>query len=240
MDEVNAVIGGSGAAGSLLAAKLSQAGKSVVVLEGGPERQASDLYSSQIWARRIKWFGPSTITGGSDPICVNFGSGWGTGGAALHHYAVWLRRHPDDFDMKSRFGQGLDWPISYEDLRPYYDQIQKEVGISGDAKAEVWRPAGDPYPMRRIGRSNKQCSSRKASRNSDYVLRPFHSQSTRSNITAAPLVFMTAGQTHDVPNLFIAGPCLFPTSAAVNPCFTVNAVTLREAHHMIENWSSLS
>ncbi len=49
--------------------------------------------------------------------------------------------------MKSTFGHGNDWPIGYNDLRPYYDQIQREVGISGDATAEVWRPAGDPYPM---------------------------------------------------------------------------------------------
>lgn len=147
MDKADVVIIGSGAAGSLLAAKLAQAGKTVIVLEGGPERKATDLYSSQIWARRIKWFGPMSITGGADPIAVNFGSGWGTGGAALHHYAVWLRRHPDDFDMRTRFGKGLDWPISYDDLRPFYDQIQKEVGISGDAEAEVWRPKGEPYPM---------------------------------------------------------------------------------------------
>ncbi|MBV8809616.1 MAG: GMC family oxidoreductase, partial [Acidobacteriaceae bacterium] len=147
MDKVDVVIVGSGASGSLLAAKLSQAGKKVVVLEGGPERSAADLYSSQIWARRVKWFGPPTETGGADAIAVNFGSGWGSGGAALHHYAVWLRRHADDFDMKTRFGQGLDWPISYEELRPYYDQIQTEIGISGDADAEAWRPPGEPYPM---------------------------------------------------------------------------------------------
>jgi choline dehydrogenase-like flavoprotein len=147
VDQVDVVIVGSGASGSLLAAKLSQAGKKVVVLEGGPERSAADLYSSQIWARRVKWFAPPTETRGTDAIAVNFGSGWGTGGAALHHYAVWLRRHADDFDMKTRFGQGLDWPISYDELRPYYDQIQTEVGMSGDAVAETWRPPGEPYPM---------------------------------------------------------------------------------------------
>jgi choline dehydrogenase-like flavoprotein len=144
---VDAVIVGSGAAGSLVAAKLSRAGKKVVILEAGPRRVMGDLISSQIWARRLKWAGPAVETGGRDPLSVGFGTGRGTGGSALHHYACWFRLHPEDFEMKSRFGKGLDWPLSYDDLRPSYDQIQKEVGISGDSEKEVWRPEGDPYPM---------------------------------------------------------------------------------------------
>jgi choline dehydrogenase-like flavoprotein len=147
MDEADVVIVGSGAAGSVMAATLAGGGKKVLVLEGGPDRSPQDLYSSQIWARRVKWFGPATETGGPDPISVGFGSGWGTGGASLHHYGVWLRRHPDDFTMQSQFGQGFDWPMQYQDLRPFYDDVQEEVGLSGDAAAEVWRPDGDPYPM---------------------------------------------------------------------------------------------
>jgi choline dehydrogenase-like flavoprotein len=91
--------------------------------------------------------GPAAQTGGADPLSIGFGSGWGTGGSAMHHYACWFRLHAEDFEMKSRFGKGLDWPISYSELRPFYDQIQREVGISGDAEKEVWRPAGEPYPM---------------------------------------------------------------------------------------------
>jgi choline dehydrogenase-like flavoprotein len=145
--KTDVVIVGSGAAGSLLAAKLTQSGRTVVILEAGPKRTLGDLYSSQIWARRQKWAGPATELAGQDPVSVAFNSGWGTGGSAMHHYAVWLRLHPEDFDMHSRFGQGLDWPISYDELRPYYDQVQQEVGIAGDAQAEVWRPTGAPYPM---------------------------------------------------------------------------------------------
>jgi choline dehydrogenase-like flavoprotein len=146
-EAADAVIVGCGASGSLLAAKLAQAGKRVVVLEAGPERTLDDLYSSQIWSRRIKWSGPVSESSGAYPVAVNFNQGWGTGGAALHHYAVWLRLHAEDFAVRTRFGRGLDWPIAYDDLRPYYDRIQAEVGISGDAAAEVWRPPGAPYPM---------------------------------------------------------------------------------------------
>ena len=147
MDKVDVLIVGSGAAGSLAAAKLAKAGKKVLILEGGPERGLSDLYSSQIWSRKLKWAGPPTETVGKEPLSVNFGNGWGSGGSAMHHYAVWLRLHAADFEMKTRFGRGLDWPLQYDELRPFYDRIQKEVGISGDAEKEVWRPAGDPYPM---------------------------------------------------------------------------------------------
>jgi choline dehydrogenase-like flavoprotein len=147
MEKQDVVIVGSGAAGSLLAAKLSQGGKRVLILEAGPEHTTADLYSSQLWARRIKWSGSPVETGGKHPISIAFASGWGTGGAALHHYAVWLRLHPEDFALHSRYGKGQDWPLTYEELRPFYDQVQKEVGVSGDAQAEVWRPAGDPYPM---------------------------------------------------------------------------------------------
>jgi choline dehydrogenase-like flavoprotein len=147
IEKVDAVIVGSGASGSLLAAKLAQAGKKVLVLEAGPERTAGDLYSSQIWARRLKWSGPRIESVGKHPINVVFGHGWGTGGSALHHYACWFRLHPEDFEVRRNFGVGLNWPIFYDELRPFYDRIQKEVGVSGDAKLEVWRPPGEPYPM---------------------------------------------------------------------------------------------
>jgi choline dehydrogenase-like flavoprotein len=146
-NRVDAIIVGSGAAGSLFAAKLAEAGKDVVIFEAGPRRAMGDLVSSQIWARRLKWADPAIETGGPDPLSVGFGSGWGTGGSAMHHYACWFRLHPEDFAMKSRFGKGLDWPLSYADLRPFYDQVQREVGLSGDAEQEIWRPDGEPYPM---------------------------------------------------------------------------------------------
>lgn len=146
--KVDVAIVGAGAAGCLFAAKLAKADKSVVVLESGPPWELQDLLSSQIWARRLKWGGSPVLSGGSATFGYNMNAGWGFGGAALHHFGLWPRLHEDDFKLKSLFGRALDWPIDYQDLRPYYDRIQREVGISGDAEAEIWRPPGDPYPMR--------------------------------------------------------------------------------------------
>ena len=50
--------------------------------------------------------------------------------------------------MKSEHGRGHDWPIAYEDVAPFFDKVAREIGVSGDAKAEErWRPAGEAYPM---------------------------------------------------------------------------------------------
>ncbi len=146
-EKFDVLVIGAGAAGSVIAAKAAQAGKSVLILEAGPERKLSDLESSQISARRLKWGGAHVEEEGNLKIGHGFNCGYGTGGTALHHYGVWLRLHENDFKIKSEYGIGLDWAFEYKDIQPYYDQIQTEVGISGDARAEKWRPSGKSYPM---------------------------------------------------------------------------------------------
>ena len=146
-EKVDVVIVGSGAAASVYAAVLAEAGKSVLVLEKGTARKLDDLYSSQIWARRLKWGSPQAVHEGKNSIFYSFNGGHGYGGAAIHHYGVWPRYHPEDMRERTLYGRGLDWPFEYDVLRPYYDKVQTDVGISGDAKKEVWRPEGEPYPL---------------------------------------------------------------------------------------------
>ncbi len=146
-EKYDLLIVGAGAAGSLIAAYAAEAGKRVLVLEAGPERKLTDLISSQIWARRLKWSGAPVDEQGNFRIGHNFNAGYGTGGSALHHYGVWPRLHESDFSVRSEHGKGLDWPFDYATVRPYYDRVQAEVGLSGDAEAEIWRPDGEKYPM---------------------------------------------------------------------------------------------
>jgi len=141
------VIVGAGASGSVMAAELAGAGRRIVILESGPPWSPKDLYNSQLWSRRLRWGGPAVRGGGQHPFSHNFNIGWGFGGTALHHYACWPRMAIEDFREHSLYGRGADWPLDYDALRPFYDRIQHEVGISGDADKEIWRPPGAPYPM---------------------------------------------------------------------------------------------
>jgi choline dehydrogenase-like flavoprotein len=146
-EKVDVLIVGSGAAASVYAAKAAKAGKQVSLLEAGPAHTMNDMISSQIWARRLKWGGAFVEEEGDHKVGNPFNSGWGTGGSAKHHFGVWPRLHANDFKTQSNYGVGYDWPLEYQDLQPYYDQIQTEVGVSGDAAQEKWRPEGEPYPM---------------------------------------------------------------------------------------------
>src|SRR3954469_13436981 len=141
-EKVAAVVVGAVPAGSVYADTLSRAGKKVVVLEFGPDWDNNDLISSEIWGRRIK-HAPRYQLAGKNPPGHGNNAGWGTGGSMLHWFANMPRLMPNDFKVKSQYGKGLDWPISYEDLMPYFDQVAQDVGVSGDDKAESrWRPAG--------------------------------------------------------------------------------------------------
>src|SRR5438067_3150896 len=147
-EKVDVVIVGAGASGSVFAAVLAKAGKKVVLLESGPDWQLKDLISSDFWGRRIKPASGPFLLEGKNPFGYVYQAGWGVGGAALHYFANFPRLLPNDFKVKSEHGRALDWPISYDELAPYYDKVAKDIGVSGDAKAEeIWRPAGAPYPM---------------------------------------------------------------------------------------------
>src|SRR5499433_4082955 len=147
-EKVDVVIVGAGASGSVYAAVLAKAGKKVVVMDNGPDWHTSDLISSDIWGRRVKPAGAPFILEGKHPVSMGAQGGWGVGGAALHYFANFPRLLPNDFRIKSEHGRAHDWPISYQDVAPYYDRVAQDTGVSGDAKAEeIWRPAGQPYPM---------------------------------------------------------------------------------------------
>lgn len=70
----------------------------------------------------------------------------GVGGTTLHFQGEAHRLNPKAFRMKSLFGVGEDWPISYEDLEPYYTEVEKIVGVAGPKEIPS-RRRSEPYPL---------------------------------------------------------------------------------------------
>ena len=82
------------------------------------------------------------------------------GGTTLHWLGNVPRMLPNDFRMKTLYGQGVDWPVSYEQLMPYYELAEREIGVSGDAQAQVGPDMGPQnygkdyvFPMEQIPQS---------------------------------------------------------------------------------------
>jgi choline dehydrogenase-like flavoprotein len=69
------------------------------------------------------------------------------GGTTWHWLGNCPRLLPSDFEMKTRFGVGKDWPISYDELEPWYIQAEHELGVAGDSEHNDGSPRSAAYPM---------------------------------------------------------------------------------------------
>jgi len=164
--EVDFVIVGSGASGGILARELSTAGFDVVVLEQGPYRTAKDFSHDEIdvmlrndMMEHPSWKDPQTFRATATEIAEVTRDGVtppalyarGVGGSSVHFTANYWRFRPVDFNERSLLGPisgtgFADWPISYEELEPYYTRVDWEIGVSG-APGPFDAPRSRPYPV---------------------------------------------------------------------------------------------
>ena len=143
---------GSGAGAGPVVSELARAGKSVLVLEKGPWLKENDFFKDEMACCRRTTYTPKledeqhvieeeTISGDwvSEPTSESgwdFWNGNVVGGSSNFMSGYFYRLKPKDFRLLSEFGpikdaNVVDWPISYEDLEPYYTKAETEVGISG-------------------------------------------------------------------------------------------------------------
>jgi choline dehydrogenase-like flavoprotein len=156
------VIVGSGAGGGMAAKVLAEGGASCLLLEAGPMWAADKDGAMFKWSydsprrgggSRLRPFGehdgclggwdlegePYTVAEGDQFIWFR---GRMLGGRTNHWGRIALRAGPWDFKARSRDGLGDDWPIGYDDVKPYYDKLDRLVGLYGTNEGIENEPDG--------------------------------------------------------------------------------------------------
>ncbi|PVZ19622.1 Choline dehydrogenase [Pseudomonas sp. URIL14HWK12:I9] len=172
--DADIVVIGSGICGALAARRLAQAGADVLMLEaGGPIERAKVVAAFRDSPRKSDWLAPYPVhpwalhpvfqpndngylvQAGPDPWPVQYLRG--VGGTSWHWAAQAWRMIPSDLRLNSLYGIAVDWPLSYEDLDPWYQEAETLMGVAGSEGTGSPRqqpfpmqPVAEPWAMRRI------------------------------------------------------------------------------------------
>ena len=140
-EAVDFVVVGAGAGGVTLAQRLARAGWRIVILEKGPFWDPDrDWVSDEKGSAKIYWTDTRVISGGDPVEMGKNNSGVGVGGSMTHFAGYSPRFHPSDFEVRTRDGVAVDWPISYSDLKESFERCERELPVAG----QDW-PWGDPH-----------------------------------------------------------------------------------------------
>lgn len=160
--ETDVLIVGAGIAGSLVAAQLAAAGARVLVLESGPSQDRSEAvgnfrsalaktpesaYADVAYAPRptvidLKGY---YVQEGPDLFSSTYERR--VGGTTWHWLGTCLRLIPSDFRLASAYGVGVDWPVSYAELEPWYGAAEQAIGVAGDDAVDLGTPRSAPFPL---------------------------------------------------------------------------------------------
>lgn len=170
LPKVDAVVIGSGAGGGVVAKELAAAGLRVELLERGRLVTASENRKDDLRNQRTcilgNPFGPDDEGNprvlvdpkGNERVLEGWEAGYNNnaacvGGGTASYGAMAWRFHPLDFQMRSKYGAPdgstlEDWPITYDDLEPFYEKAEYEIGVSGDVSTNPFQgPRKKPLPM---------------------------------------------------------------------------------------------
>jgi len=150
--EADLLIVGSGITAALMAEHLAESTtRRITVVEAGGQ---STVMSERATARaRYQAYGENPWSRDHLDDQNAWGTTWGfspnmhVGGLAMHWGGVTPRFSPEDFRTRSLYGLGDDWPFSYEDLDPHYQEAEERMGVSGEQGPAAFDPRGKPYPL---------------------------------------------------------------------------------------------
>jgi choline dehydrogenase-like flavoprotein len=167
-DAYDVVVVGAGAGGGVAACVLAEAGLRVLLVERARRHTQAELTGDHLHGKRAALYDPVVGPGPGHPRVLD-GEGvvdavddpwaWGLnamtvgGGTRVWQGMAW-RFCPEDFEMATRYGVPdgstlSDWPIAYEELEPYYDRVEWEIGVSGASSGPLTDrfARSRPYPM---------------------------------------------------------------------------------------------
>lgn len=156
MSESTVAIIGSGIVGSIIAYLMTRRGIDVTVFEKGPEYPYPHKKQFYEWSRYLfedpVYDPPEGIQGltrtGNYPRNPDVERSIRVGGSATRWEAITLRFHPEDFRTRSLYGFDEDWPITYEDIEPYYCKAESLLGVSGTDNDNPFAPSRSTnYPL---------------------------------------------------------------------------------------------
>ena len=201
--------------GALVAARLAEAGvRDILVVEAGPHALKPRLRarSARRWMRYLErpWSGDRVEARARDASAQHrHGPTMYVGGQATHWNAQTPRFTPEDFRLRSLYGYGRDWPISYEDLEPYYAEAERRIGVSGEPDEG---PRSTPFPMPPIPES--------------YDLRHVREWAGRAGLRLHAAPYAKNSRPYDGrPACVRCDTCyVCPTGAKYSPDFTLRAL----------------
>ncbi|HKX17733.1 MAG TPA: GMC family oxidoreductase [bacterium] len=156
MSQSTVAIVGSGIAGVTVAYRLVNAGHDVEIFEKGPNypyphlpqfrEQVLYQYTNPIY--HLPTDLQQIVLSGNYPADPDEERYLGLGGSATHWGAITPRIPPPDFKTHTLYGYGVDWPLSYDDLEPYYCDAEHLIGVSGSDANNPFAPRRSrPYPL---------------------------------------------------------------------------------------------